>query len=205
MSFAGSSVKTPAMAAVHGLRQIAFNTIGDKVLRPLVDYAAPELPQAAAGTANRAQQAAGAGRSAAGKLASAAGGMTGALGSSASSAIAALPELTPQTAFVPPDFSPMPSFDSSPILKSVAERAQQLMAGLPQPEGLAEMAKSMALDQAGQAAEQALGGLLPGEAQHALDTARGGLPGALPDRQQVAGALTDAAAGAVPQGAQDAL
>src|SRR5689334_12525467 len=69
MSFAGNSVKTPVMAAVHGLRQIAFNTIGDKVLKPLVEYAPPDVSQVAGSAGKQAQQAAGAARSAAGSAA----------------------------------------------------------------------------------------------------------------------------------------
>jgi hypothetical protein len=224
MSFAGNSVKTPAMAAVHGLRQIAFNTIGDKVLKPLVEYAPPDVSQVAGSAEKRAQQAAGAARSAAGGAArqatdtarpalssgqsAIAGGAQSAMGdlgamtdSARSSAIAGLPELTPQTPFVPPDFAKMPTFDSSSILQSVADRAQQLMGGLPQTGGLAAAAKQMAMDKAQQA--------LPGGVQRALDTARGALPGGLPSsmpgQQQVADALAGAAKDAVPTGAQDAL
>ncbi|WP_395673207.1 hypothetical protein [Inquilinus sp.] len=129
MSFAGNSVKTPIMAAVHGMKQVAFNTIGDKVIRPLVEFAPPEVKQFAAGAAQQAAQTA---AGAAGAVSSAAAGtMSAAAGSSGSSPIAALPELTGATPFVPPDFRDMPKVDSASILDRARDKVRGVLSGLP--------------------------------------------------------------------------
>lgn len=129
MSFAGSSVKTPIMAAAHGMKQVAFNTIGDKVIRPLVEFAPPEVKQFAVGAAQQpAQTAAGAAGTAA---SAAAGAISQAVGSSGSSPIAGLPELTPMTAFAPTDFTEMPSVDSGSILNRARDQMRQMLSRLP--------------------------------------------------------------------------
>lgn len=129
MSFAGNSVKTPIMAAAHGMKQVAFNTIGDKVIRPLVEFAPPQVTQFAVGAAQQALQTA---AGSAGSVASAAAGaMSAAAGSSGSSPIAALPELTGATPFVPPDFREMPQVDSASILDRARGKVRGVLSGLP--------------------------------------------------------------------------
>ncbi|KGM31959.1 hypothetical protein [Inquilinus limosus] len=129
MSFAGNSVKTPIMAAAHGMKQVAFNTIGDKVIRPLVEFAPPQVTQFAVGAAQQALQTA---AGSAGSMASAvAGAMSAAAGSSGSSPIAALPELTGATPFVPPDFREMPQVDSASILDRARGKVRGVLSGLP--------------------------------------------------------------------------
>jgi hypothetical protein len=129
MSFSGSSVKTPIMAAAHGMRQVAFNTIGDKVIRPLVEFAPPEVTQFATGAAQQAMQTA---AGAAGAVSSAAAGATSAAaGSSGSSPISALPELTGSTPAVPVDFRDMPQVDSASILDRARNKVRGVLSGLP--------------------------------------------------------------------------
>lgn len=129
MSFAGSSVKTPIMAAAHGMKQVAFNTITDKVIKPMVEFAPPEVKQFVAGAAQQAMQT---GAGAAGSMASAAvGAMSGAAGSSGSIPIGSLPELTSATPFVPPDFRQIPSFDTGSILDRARDQVRQMLSKLP--------------------------------------------------------------------------
>jgi hypothetical protein len=129
MSFAGNSVKTPIMAAAHGMKQVAFNTIGDKVIKPLVQFAPPEVTQFVGGAAQQAAQTA---AGSVGSLASAGAGLTSmAAGFSGSSPIGALPELTSATPFVPPDFAKMPSVDSASILNRARDQMRQMLSGLP--------------------------------------------------------------------------
>lgn len=129
MSFAGNSVTTPIMAAAHGMKQVAFNTIGDKVIKPLAQFAPPEVTQFVGGAAQQAAQTA---AGAVGSMASAGADITSmAAGSSGSSPIASLPELTPATPFVPPDFAKMPSVDSGSILNRARDQMRQMLSGLP--------------------------------------------------------------------------